>query len=119
MTDPSKKSTRDQIVANLGRDLKSISDRYDELNRVVTESYRDDLKREVIAGREVTDDQLRLAKTTRHDLEMEIKLDKIQEDPEKYYREARKKALAEEWREEREALIRPFKKLLDWILRRG
>lgn len=111
MTDPSKKSTRDQIVANLGRDLKSISDRYDELNR-------DDLKREVIAGREVTDDQLRLAKTTRHDLEMEIKLDKIREDPEKYYREARKKALAEEWREEREALIRPFKRALDWILRR-
>lgn len=80
---------------------------------------RDDLKREVIAGREVADDQLRLAKTTRHDLEMEIKLDKIREDPEKYYQEARKKALAEEWREEREALIRPFKKVLDWILRRG
>lgn len=108
------KSTRDQIVTNLGFDLKSISDRYAELNRVVTESYRDDLKREVIAGREVTDDQLRLAKTTRHDLEMEIKLDKIREDPEKYYQQARKDIA----REDREEMFRPFRKLLDWILRR-
>lgn len=118
MTNPSEKSTRDQIVTNLGFDLKSISDRYDELNRVVTESYRDDLKREVIAGREVSDDQLRLARTTRHDLEMEIKLDKIREDPEKYYQEARKKAYKDIVREDREVFLRPFKKALDWILRR-
>lgn len=108
------KSTRDQI----GFDLKSISDRYAELNRAVTESYRDDLKREVIAGREVTDDQLRLAKTTRHDLEMEIKLDKIREDPEKYYQEARKKAHRDIVQEDREVFLRPFKMALDWILRR-
>lgn len=118
MTDPSKKSTRDQIVTNLGFDLKSISDRYDELNHVVTESYRDDLKREVIAGREVTGDQLRLAKTTRHDLEMEIKLDKIREDPEKYFQESRKKARAEVDKEMRDEALRPFKTALDWILRR-
>ena len=112
------KSTRDQIVTNLGIYLRSISDRYDELNRVVTESYRDDLKREVIAGREVTGDQLRLAKTTRHDLEMEIKLDKIREDPEKYYQESRKQARKDIAREDREEMFRPLRKLLDWILRR-
>ena len=118
MTNHSEKSTRDQIATNLGLDLKRISDHYDELNRRITESYRDDLKRQLRAGREVTDDQLRLAKTTRHDLEMEIKLDKIREDPEKYYQEAHKQALKDIAREDREEMFRPLRKLLDWILRR-
>lgn len=104
----------DQYLA----DLREQNKRLDDLNERLAQMRRDSMKNRIERGEEVSSDQLRLAKTTRHDLEMEIKLDKIQEDPEKYYREARKKALAEEWREEREALIRPFKKLLDWILRR-
>jgi len=105
----------DQYLA----DLREQNKRLNDLNERLSQMHRDSLKNRIDRGEEVSSDQLRLAKTTRHDLEMEIKLDKIMEDPEKYYHEARKKALAEEWREEREALIRPFKKLLDWILRRG
>lgn len=110
--------TRDQIITNLGFDIKSISDHYEEINYQIIQSYREDLKREFRAGREVTQDQLRLAKTTRHDLEMEIKLDKMREDPEKYFQEARKKARAEVDKEMRDELLRPFKRALDWILRR-
>lgn len=79
---------------------------------------RDSLKNRIDRGEEVSSDQLRLAKTTRHDLEMEIKLDKIQEDPEKYFQEARKKAYDDIVREDREALLRPLRKVLDWMLRR-
>lgn len=87
-------------------------------NEQLSEDLRRQVKSNMARGIPVSDEALWLTKTTRHDLEMEIKLDKIQENPEKYYREARKKALAVEWREEREALLRPFKKLLDWALRR-
>lgn len=118
MTNPPEKSTRDQIVTNLGFDLKSISDHYDELNRRVTESYRDDLKREFRAGREVTDDQLRLAKMTRRDLEMCVKLDRIVEDPEGYFRESRNEARKQVIKKDREEFLRPFKSVLDWVLRR-
>ena len=79
---------------------------------------RDSLKNRIDRGEEVSSDQLRLAKTTRHDLEMEIKLDKIQEDPEEYFQEARKKAYDDIVREDREALLRPLRKVLDWMLRR-
>ena len=79
---------------------------------------RDSLKNRIDRGEEVSSDQLRLAKTTRHDLEMEIKLDKIREDPEKCYQEARKKTRKDIAREDREEMFRPFRKLLDWILRR-
>lgn len=118
MTNDEEKNTRDQIVSNIGFDLKSISDRYDELNRSVTESYREDLKKAFRAGREVTEDQLRMAKMTRRDLEMMVKLDRMVEDPEKYFREVREEARRQANKEMREEILRPFKSVLDWILRR-
>lgn len=118
MTNDEEKTTRDQIVSNLGFDLKSFSDHYDKLNRRVIESYREDLKKEFRAGREVTEDQLRMAKMTRHDLEMSVKLDRMVEDPEKYFREVREEARRRANKEMREEILRPFKKVLDWILRR-
>lgn len=112
------KSTRDQILTNLGFDLKRISDHYEELNRRITESYRDDLKKEFRAGREVTEDQLRMAKITRHDLEMMVKLDRMVEDPEKYFlesrEEARKKANKEMWDE----IFSPIEKVFGWLRRK-
>lgn len=104
----------DQYLA----DLKEQNKRLNTINERLSQMHRDTLKRKIEAGQEVTSDQLRLAKTTRHDLEMEIKLDKMREDPEKYSREARKKAYDDIVREDREALLRPFRKVLDWILRR-
>lgn len=99
-------------------DLKEQNKRLNALNERFSQMHRDMLKRKIEAGQGVTSDQLRLAKTTRHDLEMEIKLDKIREDPEKYYQEARKQARKDIAREDREEMFRPLKKLLDWILRR-
>lgn len=99
-------------------DLKEQNKRLNTINERLSQMQRDTLKRKIEAGQEVTSDQLRLAKTTRHDLEMEIILDKIREDPEKYYQEARKQARKDIAREDREEVFRPFKKLLDWILRR-
>lgn len=110
--------TRDQIITNLGFDIKSISDHYEELNYQITQSYREDLKREFRAGHEVTQEQLHLAKITRHDLEMMVKIDRLSEDPEKYFREVREEALKKANEEAREEMLRPFKKVLDWILRR-
>lgn len=118
MTSDEEQSTYTQITESLGNHLKHISDHYEELTARTRELYREDLKKEFRAGREVTEDQLRFAKTTRRDLEMEIKLDKIREDPEKYYQEARKQALKDIAREDREEMLRPLRKLLDWILRR-
>lgn len=118
MTDKGKDSTYDQITASLGYDLKTISDHYEELTARTRELYREDLKKEFREGREVTEDQLRMAKITRHDLEMMVKLDRIREDPEKYFREAREEARKQVNKEMREEILRPFKRVLDWILRR-
>ena len=104
----------DQYLADLREQNKRLGD----LNERLSQMRRDSLKNRIDRGEEVSSDQLRLAKTTRHDLEMEIKLDKIREDPEKYYQEARKKARAEIDKEMRDELLRPFKRALDWILRR-
>ena len=112
------KSNRDQILTNLGFDLKTISAHYEELTARTRELYREDLKKEFRAGREVTEDQLRMAKMTRHDLEMGVKLDRMVEDPEKYASEVREEARRKANKEMREEILRPFKKVLDWILRR-
>lgn len=104
----------DQYIA----DLKEQTKRLNTISERLSQMHRDTLKRKIEAGQEVTSDQLRLAKTTRHDLEMEIKLDKIGEDPEKYYQEARKKAHAEVDKAMRDELLRPLTRALDWILRR-
>lgn len=104
----------DQYIA----DLKEQNKQLNALNERLSQMQRDTLKRKIDAGQEVTPDQLRLAKTTRHDLEMEIKLDKIRKDPEKYYQEARKKAHAEVDKAMRDELLRPLTRALDWILRR-
>lgn len=98
--------------------LKELNKRYETLNDKLAEMLRDTLKDRIARGEEVSPERLRQARTTRHDLEMEIKLDKIREDPEKYYQEARKKAYKDIVREDREVFLRPFKKALDWILRR-
>lgn len=112
------KSTRDQILTNLGFDLKTISAHYEELTARTRELYREDLKKEFRAGREVTEDQLRMAKITRHDLEMMVKLDRMVEDPEKYFlesrEEARKKANKEMWDE----IFSPIKKVFGWLRRK-
>lgn len=104
----------DQYLADLREQNKRLGD----LNERLSQMRRDSLKNRIDRGEEVSSDQLRLAKTTRHDLEMEIKLDKIREDPEKYYQEARKQARKDIAREDREEMFRPLRKLLDWILRR-
>lgn len=118
MTSDDKRSTYDQIVASLGYDLKNISDHYEELTQRTRELYREDLKKEFRAGREVSDDQLRMAKLTRRDLEMMVKLDRMVEDPEKYFREVREDARKQANKESREEFLRPFKTALDWVLRR-
>lgn len=104
----------DQYLA----DLREQNKRLDDLNERLSQMHRDSLKNRIDRGEEVSSDQLRLAKATRHDLEMEIKLGKMGEDPEKYFQEARKKARAEVEKEMRDELLRPFKRALDWILRR-
>ena len=109
--------THPQAVQYLA-DLREQNKRLDDLNERLSQMHRDSLKNRIDRGEEVSSDQLRLAKATRHDLEMEIKLDKIQEDPEKYFQEARKKARAVVEKEMRDEALRPFKKALDWILRR-
>lgn len=96
-----------------------INENIRNLNVQMTNDLRRQVKSNMARGIPVSDEALRLTKTTRHDLEMEIKLDKIREDPEKYYQEARKKARKDIAREDREEMFRPFRKLLDWILRRG
>lgn len=70
------------------------------------------------SNKDVPDQMYKIAEWTKRDAEMEEKLRRIVEDPEKYYREARKKTLAEVKREDREALLGPLRKALDWILRR-
>lgn len=98
--------------------LKEQNKKYEALNEKLAEMLRDTLKDHIDRGEEVSPERLRQARTTRHDLEMEIKLDKIREDPEKYFQEARKKARAEVDKEMRDEVLRPFKTALDWILRR-
>lgn len=103
----------DQYLADLREQNKRLGD----LNERLSQMRRDSLKNRIDRGEEVSSDQLRLAKTTRHDLEMEIKLDKIREDPEKYYQEARKEAYAAEIKKDRDAILRPFKAVLNWLSR--
>ena len=112
------KSTRDQILTNLRSDLSIISDHYEEIHRSFVESYREDLKKEFRAGREVTEDQLRMAKITRHDLEMMVKLDRMVEDPEKYFRESREEARRKANKEMWDEIFAPIKKVLGWLRRK-
>lgn len=118
-TVPSKFSglTRPQAEA-IAESYRRINKSLDSLNESLSEDLRDQAKYSISRGWEVEESTLRLLKTTRYDLEMEIKLDKIREDPEKYYAEARKKVRKDIAREDREAFLRPFKRALDWLLRR-
>ena len=118
MASDEEQSTYAQITASLGNHLKHISDHYEELTARTRELYREDLKKEFRAGREVTEDQLRMAKITRHDLEMMVKLDRMVEDPEKYFREAREEARRKANKEMWDEILAPIKKVLGWLRRK-
>lgn len=95
--------------------LRMIRDHYDRLNKSIVEMQKNTLKYKIRRGEEVSEEELRLAKITRHDLEMEVKLDMIREDPVQYYANVRKKYRKEEehkiWRE----TFRPISRLFDWL----
>lgn len=95
-----------------------LRDHYDRLNKIIVEMQKTTLKGKIRRGEEVSEEELRLAKTTRHDLEMEVKLDMIREDPVQYYANVRKKYRKEEERKIWREAFRPITRLLDWLLGR-
>lgn len=98
--------------------LNAISKQYEAINDMIVEHAKVMARNYISRGQEVPPEVYKLANTNAHDFEMEEKLRRMTEDPVAYFSEARKKAKKDAEREMREEIFRPFKMLLDWILRR-